>query len=154
MSSRALTDLHPDVTVMAELALQACSADGLDVLVTCTYRDNAEQAELYSIGRTKPGKIKTNAPPGKSSHNYRLSGSPASLALDIVPMRYGKPVWDLAGNGIDDDPSDDDKDDLELWQRVRAHFEAVGLKSASRWKGFREWPHFEHPNAKDIMEAT
>jgi hypothetical protein len=153
--SRLITDLHPEMQVMVRAALVACASDGLDVLVTCTFRSAQAQAELYAIGRTKPGRIVTNARAGKSTHNFRLANSfPAALAVDVVPMRHGKPVWGLAGNGIDEDPSDDDRDDLELWQRVRAHFEAAGMKSASRWQRFKEWPHFQHPRANQIMEGA
>jgi peptidoglycan LD-endopeptidase CwlK len=152
MSSRSLTDCEYETGRMASAAIVACREEGVEVLVTCTYRPNEEQDRLYAQGRTTPGKIVTNAKAGQSSHNYRRNNSPASLAVDIVPMRNGKPVWGLAGNGMDDNPADDDKDDLELWQRIRAHFEAAGLKSASRWTTFKEWPHFEHPNAKEIMK--
>lgn len=152
MSSRAISDLHPDVQPLVRKALADCAADGIEVLVTCTFRSAQEQTELYAQGRTKPGKIVTNAPAGKSSHNFRIGQVPAALAIDVVPMRFGKPVWGLSGDGIDNDPSDDDKDDLELWQSVRAKFEAVGLLSASRWKGrMVEWPHFEYAKAKEMM---
>lgn len=155
MSSRSLADLHPEVRGMAIAALGACAGAGLDVLVTCTARSNLEQADLYAIGRTKPGRIATNARPGQSAHNFRIGVVIASLALDVVPMRNGKPIWGLAGDGIDDNPADDDKDDLELWQKVRAHFEKAGLKSASRWQGkMREWPHFEHPRTREMMGLT
>jgi hypothetical protein len=29
----------------------------------------------------------TNAKPGQSMHNFRLNGKPASLAVDVVPLR-------------------------------------------------------------------
>lgn len=152
MSSRAITDLHPLVQPLARQALANCTRAGLDILVTCTWRSRTEQQDLYDSGRTKPGKIVTNAKPGQSAHNFTMEGRPAALALDIVPMRHGKPVWGLTGNGIDTDPADDERDDLELWQRVRQCFEAAGLASASHWKGdLVEWPHFEHASAKQLM---
>jgi peptidoglycan LD-endopeptidase CwlK len=151
VSSRDLTTCHLEVGRMASEAIMHCRSEGIEILVTCAFRSNDEQNSLYAQGRTAPGRIVTNARGGQSSHNYVQYGAPASLAVDIVPMRHGKPVWGLKGDGMDDDPTDDDKDDLELWQRVRAHFEAAGLKSASRWSSFKEWPHFEHPNAKQIM---
>jgi hypothetical protein len=92
----------------------------------------------------------TNAQAGQCAHNYVLNGLPAALAVDVVPMRHGKPVWGLSGNGIDENPADDETDDLELWQRVRKCGEDAGLVSASRWPTFKEWPHLEHPNYKAI----
>lgn len=144
MASRKLSDLHPKIQPYAQLFLNECDAMGIDILVTCTYRLDAEQDELYAIGRTKPGRRVTNARAGQSKHNNKLpDGTPASLALDFVPLRAGKPVWGTAGNGIDDDPSDDDKDDLELWQRCGALAEKHGFSWAGRWKVFREFPHIE-----------
>lgn len=154
MPSRLITDLHELVQPMARAAVVAWRDAGLDVLITCTFRSAEEQAELYARGRTKPGRIVTRARPGESSHNFRVNGRPASLAFDVVPLRLGRPVWGTSGNGIDQEPSDDDRDDLELWQRVGAIGKACGLA----WYGdpdapFREFPHFQHPEARRIRGA-
>jgi len=148
----------------ARAHLDACQANGLSVLVTCTWRSNAEQADLYAVGRTVPGKRcscggklnelgtcdkhrmglrVTNAKPGESMHNKTLGELPASLAYDLVVLRYGKPVWTTGGDGMDNDTSDDDTDDLELWQRVGVLGEAAGLEWAGRWIKFKEFPHFQ-----------
>lgn len=63
----------------------------VQVILTCTYRSNLEQAELYSQGRTKPGKIVTNAKPGQSKHN-----SFPSKAFDIAFLTNGKLDWSPA----------------------------------------------------------
>lgn len=47
--------------------------------ITCTYRSNDEQNDLYALGRTKKGKIVTNAKAGQSKHN-----SYPSKAFDIA----------------------------------------------------------------------
>jgi len=148
--SRDIKDLHPDVQVLYNKFHDRCRRDpwflknGITVLVTCTYRSPEEQDKLYAQGRTAPGRKVTNARAGKSRHNARSAdGTPASQAFDVVPLRYGKPVWGTSGNGIDEDPTDDQKDDLEVWQRVGAHGEAVGLEWAGRWASFREFPHFQ-----------
>lgn len=152
MSSRKITDCHPILQPLVQKFLDYCIRAGLDVLITCTWRSDAEQEALYAQGRTKPGKIVTNARAGQSAHNYTLNGLPAALAIDVVPLRNGKPVWGLSGNGIDDDPADDERDDLELWQRVVKAGEDAGLVSASRWKSFREWPHLEYPKYREIVK--
>jgi peptidoglycan LD-endopeptidase CwlK len=133
IASRSIAELEPETRARATEFLEACHAAGIDVLVTSTYRDFESQAELFAQGRTKPGKRVTNARPGLSWHNWRR-------AFDIVPLRNGKPVW---GNGIDDDPTDDDKDDLELWQRVGKLGKEAGLEWAGDWVSFREFPHFQ-----------
>jgi len=61
-------------------------------------------------------------------------------------------IWGTGGNGIDDDPSDDDTDDLELWQRVGECGELVGLEWAGRWTSFREYPHFQHTYGRSIKD--
>lgn len=152
MSSRKITDCHPTLQPLVQKFIHNCTVAGLDVLITCTWRSNEEQESLYAQGRTKPGKIVTNARAGQSAHNYTLNGLPAALAIDVVPLRNGKPVWGLSGDGIDDNPADDDKDDLELWQKVRSAAESAGLESASRWSSMREWPHFQIPNWKERVK--
>lgn len=149
--SRSIGDLCPDARAMAERFLDRCEEDphlrngGVEVLVTCTYRSNEEQAALYAQGRTKPGRIVTRAKPGQSAHNaVDANGKPASRAIDIVPTRYGKALWGTSGDGIDDDPSDDRTDDLEAWQRIGK----IGEDCGFNWYGrpdapFREFPHFE-----------
>lgn len=131
MASRKLSDLHPDVQPLAQQFLDKCAAQGIDILVTCTYRSGEEQDELYAKGRTAAGSIVTNAKAGQSKHNFNISGQPASLAFDVVPLRNGKPVWGTKG------------EDLVLWLRVGGIGESVGLEWAGRWKRFKEFPHFE-----------
>lgn len=126
--SRDLNHLRKDVKEKAELLLKKADAIGINLLVTCTYRSNEEQADLYAIGRTAKGKIVTNALPGESKHNNMEGGAPASLAFDVVPLVAGKPMWDASN---------------PVWQVVGSLGESVGLKWAGRWKRMREYPHFE-----------
>lgn len=160
MASRRIEDLHPEMQSRARACIAAWERAGLDVLITCTWRSNEEQNDLYAQGRTKPGRIVTRARGGQSDHNHvdPLTRKPAALALDFVPLRNGKLVWGTSGNGIDDDPTDDQKDDLELWQRCAAIAKEVG---GLVWYGepgssFKEFPHLRHPSAKEIssLEAT
>jgi peptidoglycan L-alanyl-D-glutamate endopeptidase CwlK len=150
MASREIRDLHPALQVMYNKFHDRCRRDtwflrnGITILLTCTYRSHEDQARLYAQGRSTPGSIVTNAKPGQSEHNTTTpQGAPASQAFDIVPLRHGKPVWGTAGDGIEDDPTDDHKDDLEVWQRCGAHGKAVGLEWAGDWTKFREFPHFQ-----------
>lgn len=139
MTSRRLEDLHPLMRPMVGAFLVFCAGEGIDILVTCTYRSDEEQARLYAQGRTKPGAKVTNAKPGQSMHNFRFDGKPASLAVDVVPMQHGKPVWSASA---------------PVWQRVGKLGEEAGLEWAGRWKRFREFPHFQHPQAKAIKSSV
>jgi peptidoglycan L-alanyl-D-glutamate endopeptidase CwlK len=150
MASRDPQHLHPAMRNAFTEFMRRCEnskelkARGITVIVTCTYRSNEEQAELYAQGRTKPGSIVTWAKPGESLHNLMFEGKPGSKAFDIAILRNGKITWSTAGNGIDDDPSDDMTDDLEAWQLVGAIGESINLEWAGRWpKSKREFPHFQ-----------
>lgn len=120
--SRKLEDLLPTVEAAARRALANIDKDGVDYLVTCTYRTREEQADLYAQGRTKPGRKVTNAKPGQSLHQYRV-------ALDIYPAVNGK--IDFAGS------------QTKAWQTIAKHFIAEGFEWAYNWKRFREMPHFQ-----------
>jgi peptidoglycan L-alanyl-D-glutamate endopeptidase CwlK len=130
MPSRSLDDLHPVFQPYARAFKAACEVAGLDVLIYCTRRSNAEQAELYAQGRTVPGKRVTNAKPGSSAHNF-------GLALDGVPLFHGKPMWSTAGAGAD------------LWRQYGELALSAGCEWAGNWTRFREFPHVQMPNWRD-----
>lgn len=152
MSSRQIADLHPLLIPIAESFLERCQKAGLDILITTTYRSNAEQDQLYTLGRTvrshvgpwnvkRPmGSIVTRARGGQSEHNYTMSGAPAALAFDFVPLVAGKPVWD---------------DRSPLWKQAGEIGMALGLN----WYGapgapFRESPHMAYKQSKVLMTGA
>jgi peptidoglycan L-alanyl-D-glutamate endopeptidase CwlK len=105
-------------------------AVGLDVQVSSGRRSRVEQETLYAIGRTKPGKIVTNARFGESAHNF-------GLAVDVFVR-----VKDARGGyKADWSPSLYEK----LWAAAQAAgLDAAGLAWAGNWKGkFKELVHFE-----------
>ena len=89
INSRSLDDLIPPARARVQAFLDAAKKEGVDLLVTSTYRDNASQDALYAQGRTKPGRIVTNAKAGQSWHNYRC-------AVDVVPIVAGKPRAEIS----------------------------------------------------------
>jgi peptidoglycan L-alanyl-D-glutamate endopeptidase CwlK len=121
INSRRLDDLLPVVQRKAERMIAAARAEDIDLLVTSTYRDCASQNALYALGRTKPGKIVTNAKCGQSYHQYRV-------AFDVVPIEGGKAIWN----------------NTALWKRVGALGKQFGLEWAGDWKTFKEYPHFQY----------
>ena len=124
-SSRNLSDLLPEIADKCQAHIDACAAERIDLLITCTLRDFEQQTALYQQGRTAPGGIVTNARAGDSAHNY-------GRAYDVVPMRNGKPVWGTIADM-----------DAALWRRVGELGESVGMEWAGRWKTFRELAHFQ-----------
>jgi len=129
INSRCLDALLPVVKLRAEAFILACSLDGIQLIVTSTFRDNESQAELYAQGRTKPGKIVTNAKPGFSFHQFKC-------AFDVVPLVNGKCCWD----------------DEELWERIGKIGEDHGLEWAGRWMSFKEKPHFQYTGGFTIKQ--
>lgn len=130
MSSRRLEDLHALVTDKAQQLIALAHAKGIELLVTSTLRTFEEQAELFALGRTKPGKKVTNAKPGESWHNF-------GLAFDVVPLINGKAVWNSP-----------------FWDHIGALGKQVDLAWGGDFKSFKDRPHFEfHPHVT-LAEAN
>ncbi len=84
--------LQPALQKAAWEFLSACATrsllkHGMRVYIADGSRTFAEQAELYSLGRTQPGKIVTYARPGRSLHNF-------GLAFDIALFDGRVLQWD------------------------------------------------------------
>lgn len=78
---RDLNELLPEVKKGAELFLEECKRQGLNILITETYRPQARQDWLYEQGRTRAGKKVTWTK--KSKHTTRR-------AFDICKNVRGK----------------------------------------------------------------
>lgn len=123
--------LHPNLREEAKLILEeveaALTGKGT-IRITQGLRTIAEQNELYAQGRTKPGKIVTNAKGGSSYHNY-------GLAVDFVLLVDGKISWDMK--------SDWDGDKVADWMEVVKIFEKYGWEWGGNWKTLKDYPHFQ-----------
>lgn len=88
MPSRSKSDLNE---ILVDAYDKACAEflrlypEKPQPFITCTFRSNAEQDELYALGRTKKGKVVTNAKSGDSAHNYN-----PSAAFDIAFIGLNK----------------------------------------------------------------
>jgi peptidoglycan L-alanyl-D-glutamate endopeptidase CwlK len=162
MASRRLEDLVPEVQKMAKEHILRCADAGFELLIYCTLRDAHEQARLYRQSRTKEqvqkkmdqltakgfpalakilkdvgpqksGPTVTNAGPGESFHQY-------NRAYDCVPVLQGKPIWGTGGKGA------------ALWDKVGKLGKKCGLEWAGEWTTFREFPHFQFTDGKDISD--
>jgi peptidoglycan L-alanyl-D-glutamate endopeptidase CwlK len=110
-----------------------------------TLRTFKEQEELFAIGRTKLynaqgnklGRV-TNAPAGKSFHNY-------GLALDIVLINGKNAVWDTVCDFDDDGTSD--------WMEVVNIFKKAGWTWGGDFSSFKDYPHFEKTFGYNIEEC-
>jgi peptidoglycan L-alanyl-D-glutamate endopeptidase CwlK len=130
INSRSLDDLIPPAKERVERFLSLCKDEGIDLLVTSTYRDHESQNALYEQGRTTAGKVVTNAKAGDSWHNWRC-------AVDVVPMVNGKPNWD----GLH-----------PVWDQIGTLGEQAGLEWAGRWRTFKELAHFQYTGGLTLTD--
>lgn len=126
MASRKLTDLSIPMQLLAAKFVDRCHEAGLDVVIICTHRPDAEQQAAYDAKLS-------NCKPGQSGHNQVDSQKrPAAEAFDVGVIRNGKYI------GRGDDPD---------YLAAGKIGEEIGLSWAGRWKGkLKETAHFQNPN--------
>lgn len=129
IASRNLDDLLPKAKLLAHEFITKCSEQGINIIITSTYRDFESQDALYAQGRTSPGQIVTNARGGWSFHNYRC-------AFDFAPVVNGKIPWT----------------DSTLFTRCGEIAESCGLEWAGRWTRFREMAHCQYTGGLTLQE--
>lgn len=127
--SSSLNDLNPYVKYLANRFLEECNKQNFPVKIYFTYRTIAEQNDLYAQGRTKPGKIVTNARGGQSYHNYRL-------AFDAAPVVNGDIDWDNEA----------------LFNKMGKIGQSVGLEWGGSWTSFKDTPHFQWSGGLSISD--
>lgn len=141
MSSRKIEDLHWSLQKLACDHMTKLKREGIEIIITCTFRSPIEQDMLYRQGRSTPGHIVTYAKGGESKHNFIMNKRPAALAYDVVPIVNGKPYWTTEGQGF------------KIWQAIGAEGKLLGLEWAGDWQGAkREFAHFQL-NAESIKNV-
>lgn len=130
MSDNDISHLHPLLQPLCRTFLEKCTAAGLDVRITFTYRSPEEQDALYAKGRTAPGKRVTNVRGGFSKHNFRLDGKPASKAFDFGIFDKGKYIK----NGKD-----------ARYTQAGEIGESLGLAWGGRWEDPFDAGHLQLP---------
>lgn len=125
MASRKIEELLPEIQEKFKNFAVKMAETGIPFMVTCTYRSQAEQNELWARGRTKPGPKVTWT--RKSRHSEHR-------AFDIAILKDGRPVWDLKVD-VNDDHLPDYLEAGEIG-------ESVGLKWGGRFPS-PDCPHFE-----------
>ena len=161
ISIQRLNQMHPKVRAKALADYRGANAllgKGVRLLVVYSGRTFAEQDALYAQGRTKPGKIVTNAKGGQSIHNY-------FLAWDFVIL------YDKNGDGNFEEASydmkrDGDKNGKSDWWTVINYLISQGWKSGTQFKKLFDAPHVEYTfghtwqtllalhNAKKFIKGT
>lgn len=129
INSRNILDLEPEVQELCYKFIAECAKNGIDVIITSTYRDNESQAALYAQGRTTPGRKVTNAKPGNSFHNHRV-------AFDFCPIVAGKAAWN----------------DGNLFIHCGRIAKEIGLDWAGDWKTFKEMAHCQYTGGLTLAD--
>lgn len=118
-SNSKLAGVHPKLAGKAENILSFARRDGFTMVITQGLRTFAQQNALYAKGRTTRGPRVTNAPGGRSYHNY-------GIAVDFAFVVGGKISWDE-----------------RLYRNIgKWADEAGGLTWGGRWK-FVDLPHVQ-----------
>lgn len=126
---RDINELHPYVKHLAEKLLAECKKQGLNIIITETYRTKERQDYLYAQGRTRPGSIVTNAKGSdmQSMHQWRL-------AFDICHNKRG------------------DEYNNTILNKVGKIGRNLGLSWGGDWTSFVDKPHFEYTEGLTIKD--
>lgn len=130
--------LHPKVRTEAKALIEKAEAglpSYMAIRVVQGLRTFAEQKAIYDQGRSKPGKIVTNAAPGSSYHNYGLALDFAILYDKDRNGTYETLSWDTV--------KDEDKDGISDWKEIAKVFLDAGWTWGGNFKSILDMPHVE-----------
>lgn len=133
LQCRDVTKLNGVVRELLILALDEVRACGVAPLVVETLRTKERQYWLYGQGRTALQLMKKGISP-KYAHKGQIvtqtlnSIHISGCAVDVVPMRNGKAIWDA-----------NDKDT----KKIVAIMGFYGFEAGANWKSFKDSPHFQ-----------
>ena len=118
-SERTIATLLPQVQPLARALIESAAAIGIAIKVISGTRTYDEQNALYEQGRSKAGRIVTNARGGYSNHNF-------GVAFDIGVFEGGR--------YLDESPA---------YKAVGALGLKLGLEWGGNWKTIQDEPHFQ-----------
>lgn len=118
-SERNIATLLPQVQPLARALIESAAAIGIAIKVISGTRTYDEQNALYEQGRSKPGRIVTNARGGYSNHNF-------GIAFDVGVFEGGR--------YIPESPA---------YKAVGAIGMRLGLEWGGNWKTIQDEPHFQ-----------
>jgi len=122
---RDIAQCHPKLQKLADELITACERKGLRIKITECFRTVSEQNALHAQGRTKPGKIVTNAK-GTTFSSMHMWG----VAFDICRNDGRDPYDDSDG----------------FFSKVGHIGQALGLEWGGSWKSIVDKPHFQLPD--------
>lgn len=118
------------------------------IVIVFGSRNDEQQGELYAQGRTKPGKVVTQAKTaGNSAHGH-------DAAIDAHPVREVYPgggvklIW----TGDETEPTEKAECD-RLFSAYCQLGRMSGLESGENFPGLRDRPHLQDPNWRQLPLA-
>lgn len=111
-----VSELVPYLQPYVKRLIEECKKHGINIKCTETYRSQARQDYLYSQGRTRPGKVVTNAK--TSIHTSRK-------AFDVCINERGNEY------------------NQALLNKVGIIGVKLGLEWGGNWSTFKDSPHFQ-----------
>jgi len=118
-SERTIVTLLPQVQPLARALIESAAAIGIAIKVISGTRTYEEQNALYEQGRSKAGRIVTNARGGYSNHNF-------GIAFDIGVFEGGRYIAESPA-----------------YKAVGAIGMKLGLEWGGNWKTIQDEPHFQ-----------
>jgi peptidoglycan LD-endopeptidase CwlK len=118
-SEKVIATLLPEVQPYARALITKAAGVGIKIEVISGTRTYEEQNDLFEQGRSKPGKIVTNARGGYSNHNF-------GIAFDIGVFEGTK--------YLSESPK---------YKAVGALGMSLGLEWGGNWKTIVDEPHFQ-----------
>ena len=118
-SEKTIATLLPEVRPLARALVNKAAGVGITIKVISGLRTYEEQNDLYAQGRTRPGRIVTNARGGYSNHNF-------GIAFDIGVFEGSKYI-----------------EESTKYKGVGALGIDLGLEWGGNWKTIQDEPHFQ-----------
>jgi peptidoglycan L-alanyl-D-glutamate endopeptidase CwlK len=154
MPSRKLTDLHPPLKDVAELALIRAARIGLGVIITCTKRTPQEQLALYAQGRESLESVNSKRAAcglyllSEDENDHEVTCvtksyhtvEPLAMAFDFAIACNGKISWDVKANYNKNDIPDY-KEFAEICK-----FISPMIQWGGDWEGWKDMPHIQWKN--------
>ena len=118
-SERTIATLLSEVQPLARSLIQAAAGIGIAIKIISGTRTYDEQNALYEQGRSRPGRIVTNARGGYSNHNF-------GIAFDIGVFEGARYIGESPA-----------------YKAVGALGIQLGLEWGGNWKTIQDEPHFQ-----------
>ena len=116
-----LEKMHPWLVYKLKLLLKHCNENGIYLIITEGFRTKEYQDSLYAKGRTKPGKVVTNAK-GSTYSSQHMWGIAFDIAINDSKLLY-------------------DNATIKKVAKI-AKSKKVGLSWGGDWKSIVDTPHF------------